>query len=296
MIKRHPQGIVLFQVLVIVAVFSMLVLLAVAASQQAIRQTQQMQQSVEQQLALYSARNHFLLALLTNQRMGEAATANGWNFYGQPFDWALPATQAFLAVGPSVRVINQDEAGLLSVHAPGDAFKTLLAAQGLSSSRVNELFSTLKTAQQAYYRSTMLQNPRSDYPYLYIQSAAELAALPGWDFELVQRLQPFIVFENLIFNPASAPDPLLRALLPAAQADIIANWRAASEFTLEKFSALTGIYGDEVLSLYPGNTIQLTLISSQNSASLSSRVTIDPYHPVRPVVIHAEHQGGSHEQ
>lgn len=293
---KRTKGIVLFQVLVIVAIFSTLVLLAVAASQQAVRQTYQLQQSVEQQLALYSARNHLVLSLLTTPWLGPAAAETGWNFYGQPYNWILPSNSAFLAIDYQAKIISQDEAGLISIHSPGDNLRKLLLARGVASTQADSMLKTLADAQQLYHQTLPGQSSQQQYPYLRLQNKAELAQLPNWNPEVVAYLSDDIVFENLLFNPASAPDRILTALLPTAQADIIHQWRIASEFTIDKFSSITGIYGDEILSLYPGRTLQITIGSNVSSASLSSRISIDPYHPQRPVVMHHEWQGGYHEQ
>lgn len=295
MSQIHARGIVLFQVLVIVAITSILVLLAVAASQQAVRQTYQLQQSVEQQLALYSARNHLLLSLLTTPWLGPAASAQGWNFYGQPFSWQLPNSPAYAAVNYRVTVINQDESGLISIHSPGANLTKLLLANGVSSLQANNMLTSLQQAQQLY-PSPAGQSVHHNYPYLRLQNTAELAQLPHWDDTVVAKLADKIVFTNLLFNPASAPDSTLSALLPAAQADIIRQWRATSEFSLDRFSALTGIYSDEIQSLYPGRIMQLTINSDLASASLSTRVSLDPYHPRQPVVIHYEFLGRFHYQ
>uniref|UniRef100_A0A486XV54 General secretion pathway protein K / Type II secretory pathway, component PulK n=1 Tax=Rheinheimera sp. BAL341 TaxID=1708203 RepID=A0A486XV54_9GAMM len=247
-----------------VSIISILLLLAVGFAQQSLRQTQQVQEALQQRLALYSAVNNIQLKLLTSHWYDQSQLGD-INFYAHPFRYNLSEDS------PELTVTLQDQNGLLDIRYPFPEIARVLQHFEIDATRANRLVSSLRAQQQTAYDPLNTNRFR-----LQLQSFAELANLPGWNIEILDKIKPFITLNGGTFNPAQAPDELLAILLPPSQSAIIRQWREEGQFTIRNFSALTGIVEDEIVQLHPGDTVLLT-VKNQYGLQLQRLVKLSPY-------------------
>ncbi|SEA29620.1 hypothetical protein [Alkalimonas amylolytica] len=285
------RGIALFQVLLMTAIFSMLLLLMVASVQQHQRQVQQLLDASTQQLALYSAANTLSFALLTEEWQGpdSGEQAYGWNFYSYPFDWFVPASsegsqdnhsQAVVAIEARLQDLN----GLLDLRFPSPLHQQWLQQQGIDSLSASQMVNTLRDAQRS--------EPAARLPFaapgFHLQHASEAIALPGWQPMADSQLWQYTRVLGDEFNYLTAPDPILAALLPPAQFDILRQWRQQGRVDRFRFSELTGIEPDEGATFFASRELIMVLRLGQQQRQLQLR--IDAGADI-PVLIRQQHRG-----
>jgi hypothetical protein len=257
---RH-RGVALFQVLLICVIFAVLLTVVASYTQQSIGQAQQIQEATHQRLALYSAANYLKFQLLTQQWLGQESgeTRFAWNFYGHPFRLNLPEHPAYEALGYQAQVSVQDHEGMLSLTSPPDCLEWLLQQQGKTAYEAGQMRSALVEGQKWLRPNAPASLLQEGSLNLTVQHPSELLAFPGWTPELIEQVASSTTTLTGILNPAQMPDALLPCLLPEGQVDIIKAWRQGGEYSIFRFSSLTRIVDDEVLSLYPGAFQRLTL-------------------------------------
>ncbi|MCC5824609.1 hypothetical protein [Alkalimonas sp.] len=277
------QGVALFQVLLMTAIFSILLLVMVAGVQQNQRQVQRLLDASQQQLQLYSAMNQLSFALLTQEWQGPDSGEQlyGWNFYGYPFDWALPpgldADES--TTDDAVQFIEvrlQDINGLLDLRFPSQLHLQWLQQQGIDSLGANTMLNTLGDAQRPESAARL---PFAA-PGFYLQHVSEVMAVPGWSQLDSSSLWQLSRVQGDEFNYLTAPDPLLAALLPPAQFDILRQWRQQGSVDRFRFTELTGIEPDEGATFFPGRELIMQLRFAQQQWSVQLRIDANAELPV----------------
>jgi hypothetical protein len=272
----NHKGMALFQVLVMVGIFSTLLLLMSGFSQQSVIQTHQLQSITEQKLRLYSAQKRLQYQLLTEhwvQRVN-ATEMKSWNFYGQPFKFA---STAVASAQSDLTYSIQDLSSLFNWQIPQQELVNLLEMQGVKKAQAQAMRQELIDAQTLIGKLAMGRKITSKYPHLPFYHQDEVAQLTQWSETVVQQLSPFMNLYSQSFNPFNLPDEMLPALLSASQVDIIRQWRQQRDYTSTKFSLLTGIQQDDLVSFYPGPAFRIEVSQDDSDMVLVAELKLTPY-------------------
>lgn len=248
------RGIALIQVLLIVAVLSILALYFTQSARQQVHGATQMVDKAQAYVELHNAQANVLYALLTEQKDPEFSSStnnslvNSWNFHGAKFSY-----------NDQVTVALQDLRGLLNLHYPN----TQRLIQLLTYSGLNDYDAQLASQQIIDWQSL---DTRSDYMpsnvtarHAAIHDISELRHL-GLKQQQLQALQANTTqYKKGAFNPMSAPDSLLNALLSSDVAQHIIILRNTKQLTVREFAQVTGFEESEDIILYPSNLYKVTL-------------------------------------
>lgn len=252
------KGIALIQVLLMTAIFSILLLSAVANVRQNQHTTQNMLEAAQSQLALYSAANTLQMALLTQQWFGPESGEERykWNFHNSPFIWQSSSENEFQH---NIAVKIQDVRGLLDLRYPDDLTARFLVGNGLSGLEATTAMRQLHEAQRLNsYRALPFKAPG-----LFLQHTSELTALPILPEAQRMALLSVSRTHGDDFNFYNAPNTLLQKLLPKVQSDILIQLRAQHKLSSEKFTEITGLLPFEGSTFFAGRELQITL-TTQN--------------------------------
>ncbi|GHG68097.1 hypothetical protein GCM10010919_17270 [Alishewanella longhuensis] len=282
-LAQVQKGIVLFQVLLITAIISVFVLVAAAYNKQVLEQAFAYKNVSDSRDRLYSAANEMLFTFLTESWLdsGPLAATPGLNYYGKPFQF--PAFYANNTAAtedtstPEILVSLQSADSLLDIKFNHGILTTLLQQKGLSESAARQMTATLEQAQQFITEAGGVNSINDAYPYKPLEAYAELASLPGWSMEIVTELLPFITLYGVNANPFWAPDDLLPILLPANHAEILIQDRQNLQYNAARYTAVTGIDGDEIVGFYPDKNLRIVVSEPAQSTSLTLEVKIEPY-------------------
>ncbi|HET8816652.1 MAG TPA: hypothetical protein VFM61_04295 [Pseudidiomarina sp.] len=267
--RRSQQGMALFQVLLIVAIISILLLIIVANSNHAVSQAQRLQQQTQQRLALYSAINFIDQQLLTSNwaLLDEENTARvlpELNFYGYPVTVPLPERRSYDALGQTLELRLQNLESLISVNSPGNELAALLERRGVEPARAQRLVSELR----AY-----TQQEQS----LHLQSIWDVQQVPEWTREDIRLVRDVVTTRGGLPNYVHAPDALLPVLLRSGVAASISAMRASGAYDQSRYSELTNDYGDMVSNFFPGSEQRVTLTAPISGLTSERDMNYDPY-------------------
>lgn len=259
--KRLPisnqEGMALLQVLLFSAMIVILAMQIARSGHSQVVIAQGFQDRVSATLALRSQEAELLYALSTyswsprlrqDESLEQSALPRRWNFHGQPFELA-----------PGVTATIQDDAGLVSIFRGGNATRveSILSAELGSRSAATAARKALVDAQ-GY--------DRADKSGQFFQSEYEV-------LKVLSRFGDSRSFEGLFtrmpygdFNPMTAPDRVLRALLSERVASAIIEKRQAQGLTEQQFSSLTGIVENDGISFWPSGRFRITLVSEFQTA------------------------------
>lgn len=284
--RKEQRGIALFQVLLIVAITSVLLLVIAGYSQNAVEKALLTNSRLQAKLVSYSNWSELQFELLTkNWTEGEdilTDVAVGVNFYGDPFEFS----------GQQARLQSQNS--LLYIGSDGRLMRHLLEQLGYDEMQINRKVDALLDwidsdderrlfgAEQRNYRED------SELPAnLPIQTLTDLELVSGWNKDDVEKVTPFItLYPNGILNPAFMPIELMRYYVSAGESSIVQQRREANDYDSAAFTRITGISADEFLSLMPSD--RLSFYIGEDSATintyLSGVVEIRPYNN-NPIVL-----------
>lgn len=272
----NHKGMALFQVLVMVGIFSTLLLLMSGFSLQSVIQTQQLQTTTEQKLRLYSAQKLLQYHLLTEHWV-QAVTATEvkpWNFYGQPFKYTSTAAASQQS---DLSYSIQDLSSLFNWQIPPHELVNFLEMKGIKKNQAQAMRQELVDAQTLIGKLALGRQISSNYPHLPFYHQDEVAQLTQWSETVVQQLSPFMNLYSQSFNPFNLPDEMLPALLSASQVDIIRQWRQQRDYTSTKFSQLTGIQQDDLVTFYPGPAFRIEVSQDDSDMVLVAELKLTPY-------------------
>lgn len=274
------RGIALVQVLLIVAVLSILALYFTQSARQQVHNATLMVDKAQAYVELHNAEANILYALLTEQKDPEQtpnsqsqALISKWNFHGAEFIYS-----------PQVTVAIQDLRGLLNVHYPNKQRLTQL----LTYSGLNDYDAQLTSQQIIDWQSL---EERSDYlpsnitaRHAAIHDITELMHL-GLSDKLLTVLQANTTqYKKGAFNPMVAPDTLLNALLTPDVASHVIMLRNTKQLTVREFAQVTGFNESDDIILYPSNLFKVTLKAHVGEASVQKIIYFHLQPTGRPVV------------
>ena len=277
--QRGIAGIALVQVLLIVAVLSILALYFTQSARQQVHGATQMVDKAQAYVELHSAEANVLYALLTEQKDPEFSSStsnplvNSWNFHGAPFSYNEQVTLAL-----------QDLRGLLNLHYPN----TQRLIQLLTYSGLNDYDAQLTARQIIDWQSL---DTRSDYipstvtaRHAAIHDISELKHL-GLKQPQLQALQANTTqYKKGGFNLMTAPNSLLNALLTSDVAKHVIMLRNTKQLTVREFAQVTGFEESENIILYPSNLYKVTLQAQVGEAIVKKVIYYHLQPTGKPVV------------
>lgn len=227
------------------------------SSRQQVTIATELQHKMQAEIKLRTLESRLLFTLLTlskndADRALQQADEIGrvWNFYGKPF-----------AVSEGASVSIQDLNGLLSVYGEGNSneLQEYLTFLGKSPQEAKSIIANLHY-WQGYKRNSFTTMSRSQVRGNYLLSVGELKSIEGIDDMLYRQLSPVVTtLQNLLFNPMTAPLPLLQARLTPEIYSEVANLRREGKLTRQRFSELTQIEEGDSITFVPGRRLQVEL-------------------------------------
>ncbi len=276
---HKQQGMALFQVLLMVAIISVLLIIMSQQTQSAVTRAQQMQDQVELQLALDSSAAYVDSLLISNEWLGarqdEQHPLYGINFYGYPTQMPLPERAAFAPLNYSVSLRLQNEASLFDVNFNPRQLRQLLVGLGKSEAEARQL-------------AEELAEWVSNGDGRTLQAVSELTQLPSWSPSDVERIRPYVSVRAPVFNPVWMPNALLPVLLSPWQADTIRALRDNNEVSA---GLLQEFYPDRDpldSGIFPGEAQRMWLTAEPEGLRLYRELDYRPRHP-SPLRFHARY-------
>ncbi|MGQ4276503.1 hypothetical protein ACQ5ES_05600 [Pseudidiomarina sp. E22-M8] len=269
----------LFQVLLMVAIISVLLVIMSQQTRSSVERAQAMQEQARLQLALDSTANYLDALLLSNNWL----LARGQpehplaeiNFYNYPQSLAVPERIAYRPLGDAVTVQLQNEGSLLNINFETENIEALLRALGVEPRQAELMMAELRD---------WLQQPDQ----LFFQSFSDLAHLPSWTMAEVELIRPYTTLEVAIFNPAWAPDQLLTILLTQGQADTIRALRKSNDNAVGMLQEFINLRDALDSSIFPGEQQRIRITAEPSGLQLYRRIDYRPRHPI-PLRLHAKH-------
>lgn len=280
---RTQQGMALFQVLLIVAIISVLLLIMSASTKGHVERAQQLQEQTEQQLALHSAANYTDFVMLTNDwadMLNQEQPIPLMNFHNYKSRLPLPQRPAYAPLHYSVDVQFQNMASLIGINRADEDLKELLIFVGVPALEATAMIAELK--------SWLYREDR-----VYLQHVNELNNVPGWSSWVIDALRPYVTAKILPLSGAWAPDELLPILLTSGQADTIIALRQSNQYSPSIYEEFSGQETGFGVSLYPGEEQRVTVTSPLTGEQLR-RGVIYATHDKNPRTI--EYKRYLHEQ
>lgn len=265
------QGMALFQVLLMVAIISVLLIIMSQQTKSTVEQAQKLQNRIESQLALSSAAAYMDALMLSNAWLESRADPQsplfGFNFFGQPHSIVLPERVAYARLRGQVTLELQNEGSLLNVNFRSDDIEPLLIQMGKQPFEAREMVREL----QAW-----LNQPEQ----IYFQNVADLAHLESWSIEDVAQIRPFISVKGPIFNPVWMPNELLTVLLTPEQAATIVSLRKSNEDFADLLQDFFGEVDATDSGTYPSIAQRMKLIDEESGIELYREVDYRPRYPI----------------
>lgn len=277
--SHRQQGMALFQVLLIVAIISVLLLIMSQQTQSTVQQAQTLQDRVERELALSSAAAYTDSLLLSNDWLLASGDPDSplyqINFYGEPYALTLPDREAYAALSRTVTLTLQNEASLLDLNFRTDDIEPLLVALGKSPSEARNMVDDLRA---------FLAEPEQ----IYFQTIADVAHLDSWTVADVALVRNLTSISAPIFNPVWMPDALLPVLLTPEQADTIRSLRKSNESSAGLLQDFFGEFDATGSGVSPGIAQRMKLTDQASGLELYREVDYRPRHP-SPLRLYAKY-------
>lgn len=274
------RGIALVQVLLIVAVLSILALYFTQSARQQVHNATLMVDKAQAYVELQSAEANVLYALLTEPKDPEQipsaqseALINKWNFHGEEFIYS-----------PQVSVAIQDLRGLLNLHYPNKQRLTqLLTYSGLNDYDAQLMSRQIIQWQQLDGRTDSLPN-NIIARHAAIHDVNELTHLGLAPAQLSALQANTTQYKKGAFNPMTAPNSLLNTLLAQDVASHVIMLRSAKQLTVREFTQVTGFNESDDIILYPSNLFKVTLNAQVGDARVQKIIYYHLQPTGKPVV------------
>ncbi|GIU46059.1 type II secretion system protein GspK [Shewanella algidipiscicola] len=259
----------MIQVLLLTAILSMMALQFTLSSRQQVTIATDLQHKIQAEVKLRTLESRLLFALLTISKndvdralQQQDEIGRLWNFYGKPF-----------TVSDGATVSIQDINGLLSVYGVHNSsqLQQLLQFLGKQPQEAQTIASNLQY-WQGYESNQFTTMNGSVVRGEHILSVGELRNVDGIDDKLYQQLSPLVTtLQQLMFNPMTAPLPLLQAKLTPEIAMEVDKLRREGRLTRQRFSELTQIEEGDTIIFAPGRRLQIELTASVGTAVAKRR-------------------------
>ncbi|WP_392343422.1 hypothetical protein [uncultured Shewanella sp.] len=238
----------MIQVLLLSAILAMMALHFTLSSRQQVNIANDLQDKIQAEIQIRTLESEVLFSLLTLSRneldksdLQNNPIGKNWNFFGKPFK-----------VGSNATVSFQDINGLLSVYgmAYSESLERLLLQLNQTSQQTKSIVSNLHDWQGLNNDNHTEHNPvRGDY----LINVTELNSIAGIDNILYEKLAPLVTtLQNVLFNPMTAPLPVLKVVIPADVAQEVERLRQEGILTKQRFTELTQIVEDDSITFAPG--------------------------------------------
>ncbi|GIU49875.1 hypothetical protein TUM4438_34420 [Shewanella sairae] len=272
MLNRYCQhGVALIQVLLLTAILSMMALQFTLSSRQQVTTATDLQNKMQAEVKLRTLESKLLFKLLTLSRNDvddiskQDEIGKLWNFYGKPF-----------SVGSGETVTIQDVNGLLSVYGGSNAaeLEAYLVLVGASPQQAKSIVSNIKYWQgldRDQYTTQTGNTVRGNY----LLNVAELNSITGIDDALYQKLAPVVTtLQNILFNPITAPLPVLQVQLAPNVYEEVASLRSQGLLTKQRFTELTQIEENDSITFVPGRRLNIEITASVGSSVAKREFTV----------------------
>ncbi|MEW6989433.1 general secretion pathway protein GspK [Colwelliaceae bacterium 6441] len=267
------QGIALIQVLLIVAVLSVLALYLSKTAQDQVRIAQWSVDKAQAIVDLHSTEAELLFTLLTETKFeGTSSIAKKWNFYNEPFK-----------ITKTVQIKMQDQAGLINAHFPvRERLQKFIEHNDTSDSAV--VVDTLLDWQDLDNipgrngnENDTINSPIRNGKIPHIQDLVHISAISSKLFTLLQKNMTI----NRIgyYNPMNSPVELLKSIVTEGVANQIVQLRKNKQLTKESFSQLTNLREEGDIFFYPSNNIAIEMTSKIGESMVKKKIVvqINPY-------------------
>lgn len=269
----RQKGIALAQVLLLVAIISVLMLSFLTVNQKNLKTTQQLVKRVDAQLKLETVKARLLEQLLsqvweTKSNGSSDDVAARWNFYGEPFE-LYDAQITIENVASLFNLGIQDEQYLTK------GMRTLGIQDPVTKARL--LLDWQINDEKDESINSGMRRPMPKRP---LQSLTELSFIEGFTAQDIATLKRYSTLLLTGFsNPAQAPNELLPLYMTNEQAARVISLRRNGDFSERNFTRVTGFYGDEneVLSAGPTFRISIRVVVDGISQYEQFTVELDSY-------------------
>lgn len=254
--RQLQCGIALFQVLIIAAMLSVILLSMQHKARSQLALAEAVQNRASSLLQLETIQSKIELAIIT----GDSSGFIGWNLHNQPF-----TDQGF-----TIQI--QDLSGLYSVNHFGNSHLTKVLQQvGVQESEALSIIAALNAWQKkADASSRSLLTTGQPQRHAPLQSLVELTAITGMTPQLYQKVSPFItLYQRPFFNPMLAPEAILHTILAPELVQQIVQLRSSGELTPNMFWRLTNIEPDDTISYSTGPGYRIVISQQDNTVKVS---------------------------
>ncbi|XQW85903.1 hypothetical protein ACOYR1_03940 [Thalassotalea piscium] len=258
------RGIALIQVLLIVAILSILALYLTKTARDQVKIAQWFDDKSTALVNLHSAESELLFSLLTETKTSTSGKIpSKWNFYNKPFN-----------LSPSVQILMQDQAGLLSVHFPDKNLLDKLVG-GLSNNKGIKFSDLLLDWQDLDQKPRIngLENSSTRNGKIpHLQDLIHLNNISPAVYKLLQKNMS--IYRSGYYNPMNSPIELLRVLTNDEIAQRVVQLRDSKELNKNKFRELTGLKESENMFFYPSNNIAIKIISTIGESRVEKEIVV----------------------
>lgn len=258
------SGIALIQVLLIVAILSVLALYLTKTAQDQVKVAQWFDDKNTALVQLHSAESELLFTLLTELKTSKTGEIpKQWNFFNTLFN-----------INDAVVVKMQDQAGLLNVHFPDQTLLNKLAGslgveQGRNFSDV--LLDWQDTDEIARVNGRENQFTRNG-KVPHIHDFIHISNIPPEIYKVLQNNMS--IYRSGYYNPMNSPLALLTILTNRGIAEKVIALRSNGELNKRSFSELTGLKESENMFFYPSNNIAIQMKSTVGESTVSKEIVI----------------------
>ena len=281
---NRQYGIALIQILIIVAVMSVLSLYLMQSSRSQLQLAFLAKDRGQAEVELESAKNLLLFELLTKEKvkalsgysyegeeLDEIFISNTWNFYGKPF-----------SINEFVTAEIQDQSGLLNLNVIHiERFSALLVKNGVGLSRANQIIDSIIDWQDSNNipRPSGVEafNDFRNGPIVELNELDKFIELTGQEKKLIENNTTIYHIGN--FNPMTATIELIAALSNEFSAQQVEDLRNEGFLTSSMFKQITNIRDQDDTRFHPSNIVRVKLTAAVGEVSLTKEfvLSLAPY-------------------
>ena len=257
----HQTGVALFQVLLIVAILSVISIQFSKSSRQQVSVAQDFNDRLDAELILRTTQSNVLQQFFTKDSedlSDKMVKGKRWNLRGARFNYA-----------PDVDVTLEAIVGKLSlVTAPDDLLLKAFRGAGAEPSQASSILASVKDWIDSNDSRTVFGADGADYADIGLQSArngplqhiSELAVIKGMDPKWLDELDKFVtIYPAPSFNPFLASRELNSALFGDSVAQKIVEAVAEGRVDERAWYSIVGSSSSDFIDLHPRSIFRITI-------------------------------------
>lgn len=268
---QAQKGVALIQSIVLAAIMSIIALYLNASARESVKQAQLLSDRARATVQLYQTEAELLFSVFTEE-LQSGSTENGyfhWRFDGQPFE------------GSEGTVIGiQDEAGLLGLYPlRSTLLQSAIRKLGYSREQAITVVNSLLDWQDS--DSDVREGSSEESGYRFgprnkpMTEVQELNWIPQIPNDLRPQLEQLLTVNTpKYFNPANAPEALLKAYLELDQLPTDIERFRSGELQGQTFSEVAGVDLEEGINFATSSSLRVTIHSTKNEASVAKQMTV----------------------